>query len=88
MHTMTVVHNVKDLVNTILNGEIEIEIKGPIKNVVIKIKATGVVAWVLSAIPSSKMDMCIYYRKLGGVNRRLPIIQFSYRITHHHFLSP
>lgn len=45
MHTMTVVHNVKDLVNAILNGEIEIEIKGPIKNVVIKIKATGVVAW-------------------------------------------
>ncbi|MDY4486175.1 MAG: adhesin [Anaerovibrio sp.] len=42
---MTVVHNVKDLVNAILNGEIEIEIKGPIKNVVIKIKATGVVAW-------------------------------------------
>ena len=42
---MAVVHNVKDLVNAILNGEIQIEIKGPIKNVVIKIKATGVVAW-------------------------------------------
>ena len=49
---MTVVHNVKDLVNAILNGEIEIEIKGPIKNVIIKIKATGVVAWgvVIGAI--------------------------------------
>ena len=42
---MAVVHNVKELVNAILNGEIEIEIKGPIKDVVIKIKATGAVAW-------------------------------------------
>ena len=33
------------MVNAILNGEIEIEIKGPIKEVVIKIKATGAVAW-------------------------------------------
>lgn len=44
-HTMTVVHNVKELVNAILNGEIEFEIKGPIKDVVIRIKAKGAVAW-------------------------------------------
>ena len=42
---MAVVHNVKELVNAILNGEIEFEIKEPMKDVVIKIKATGAVAW-------------------------------------------
>ena len=42
---MTVVHNVKDLVNAILNGEIEFEIVGPLKEVVIRIKAKGAVAW-------------------------------------------
>ena len=42
---MAVVHNVKDLVNAILNGEIEFEIVGPLKEVVIRIKAKGAVSW-------------------------------------------
>ena len=42
---MAVVHNVKELVNAILNGEMEFEIVGPLKEVVIRIKAKGAVAW-------------------------------------------
>ena len=45
---MAVVHNVKELVNAILNGEMEFEIVGPLKEVVIRIKAKGAVAWVVA----------------------------------------
>lgn len=45
---MAVVHNVKELVNGILNGEMEFEIVGPLKEVVIRIKAKGAVAWVVA----------------------------------------
>lgn len=45
---MAVVRNVKELVNAILNGEMEFEIVGPLKEVVIRIKAKGAVAWVVA----------------------------------------